>query len=118
MTETTCPPGCGLCCDPVTLRFTVADMDGPSAAFAREHWRDVSDEYEFAPGTDIKSAVRCDMFNPVTRACTAYEQRPPICSGYPWYGQQPDRARLLHPSCAYQADGRPLLPIVAVTHGR
>lgn len=102
------------------LTFRIADMDGPSAPFARQHWRDVTDEYELTPelAASIKCVARCDAFDPVTRACTAYEDRPPICSGYPWYGKAPNRSKLLNPACSYHADVRTMLPLVEVTHGR
>jgi hypothetical protein len=89
-------------------------MDGPSAPFAREHWT-VIEGHPLAPGQVC--AVRCDAFDPATRQCTAYGDRPPICSGFPWYGAPPDPGRDIDPWCAYMDDVRPLLPIVAVNHG-
>lgn len=111
MTE--CAPGCGACCDPVKLRFSVEAMTGPSAPFAREHWT-LIEARECAEGTEYR--VRCDVFDPATRRCTAHADRPPICSGYPWYGAEPDpeRGRTLDLVCSFQADVRTVLPIVQV----
>jgi len=93
-------------------------MEGPSGSFAREHWHEIPELGDYDVNGKYFHAYRCDVFDPHTRTCTAYADRPPICSGYPWYGAQPDRERVLDPWCAYQADVRPMLPIVGVTHGR
>lgn len=113
MTE--CPPDCGACCNPVLLSFHPDDMVSASAEFCQQHWH-VIDEHPAHPHAQY--AVRCDVFDPHTHTCTAYDDRPPICRYYPWYGQEPDPDRFLDPICAYQADVRTVLPIVAVTHGR
>lgn len=117
MTE--CAPGCGACCDPVVLAFRPEDMVGPSAAFAREHWT-VIDEVTRGSGTYYR--IHCDVFDQATRRCTAYEQRPPICANYPAYGEPlapgHRKADGLPLVCAFQADVRTVLPLVAVTHGR
>lgn len=87
-------------------------MEGPSAPFARKHWTVIEDHPFLPPGSVV--AVRCDAFDTATRACTAYADRPPICSGFPWYGRDPDPRRPLDHTCAFVADVRPVLPIVAV----
>jgi Fe-S-cluster containining protein len=64
----------------------------------------------------------CDQFDPVHRVCLAHDGRPPVCSGYPWYGSEPSVARapkrIAH--CSYLADlppadrpegSRPLIPL-------
>jgi Fe-S-cluster containining protein len=67
--------------------------------------------------------MTCAKFNTHTRACEAYDERPPICSDYPWYGEEPsteraDNGGLTH-VCAYQDDvpGRRVLPIVSIREG-
>jgi Fe-S-cluster containining protein len=99
----------------VILRFHVTDMDGPSAPFAQQHWHEIPD-YPDLVGDQV-CAVRCDAFDPDTRECTAYEDRPPICSGYPWYGKTPDRERLLDPCCSFNADVRTLLSLTVLSRG-
>jgi hypothetical protein len=104
MTE--CVPGCGRCCDPVVTWFDPnGEMNGPSAPFVREHWR--------VRETGVNAQNRqwwfsdCDRFDPTTRRCLAHDERPPICSGYPWYGgrnsvrQEPHP---LDPGCAFNED--------------
>lgn len=108
---TTCN-GCGDCCDPVWLAGDTwlrvledlangwADRDCPNQAnlrFIQEHWNAV----ELLPdGT----RVRCDRFDPDTRRCLAYDERPPVCTGFPWYGCEPTARAPLSPRCSYWAD--------------
>lgn len=113
---TDCVPGCGLCCDPVVLPFDPEVMNGPSGPFAREHWS-VVEHQAATDATPELWRVRCDRFDPDTRLCAAHSERPPICSGYPWYGRAPDPGRVLDPGCAFQVDIRHLLPIAEVRHG-
>jgi Fe-S-cluster containining protein len=88
-----------------------------NADFLTEHW------HESAPGQD-GPLYACDRFDPDTRLCVAHEQRPPVCSGYPWYGRPPRPGVILNPRCSYLLDiapperpagARPLIPIEVVT---
>jgi hypothetical protein len=63
--------------------------------------------------------VRCAKFDQHARTCTAYDDRPPICSGYPWYDDAPDPGRYsLDPVCAFHADVRTVLPLTVVNRER
>lgn len=132
-----CAAGCGDCCDPVHLspdqrdhfdrwRERVEDVwagdqpePGGSMPFMLVHWH----ELEHKP---TGTTYRCDRFDPDTRMCTAHEDRPPVCSNFPWYGDPPD------PSvfggslgrCSYMLDlppdqrpagSRPLIPVEVVS---
>jgi Fe-S-cluster containining protein len=78
------------------------------AKFILKHWR------AFRVKRDGKTQWRysCDMFDTVTRKCTAHKDRPPICSNYPWYGKKPEGWMLSptpdesakHVSCSYWFD--------------
>lgn len=46
----------------------------------------------------------CKHYDPATKQCGNYENRPPICSGYPWYGQQVDNSKALPSECSFRAD--------------
>jgi len=50
------------------------------ARFIIEHWHGG----RRAPNGTTKGWT-CDRFDPETWLCTAYEERPPICSDFPWY---------------------------------
>jgi Fe-S-cluster containining protein len=55
---------------------------------------------------------QCDIFDPVTRRCTDYSNRPEVCRGYPWYGSAPDANKALPLMCSYRADaGLPVADI-------
>lgn len=97
--------GCGDCCAAVTLSKANAeavldriDGDGPNMSFIREHWtitREMADGgWELA----------CDRFDPDARRCTAYDERPPICRDYPWYGREPGSHTALLPRCGFWLD--------------
>jgi Fe-S-cluster containining protein len=103
---------CGDCCE--HLGFDIAanreqlerllaatdptvDDDGSRAdvEFILEHWR-----------PDGNRDASCDMFDRTARLCTAYEGRPPVCRGYPWYGEGPSLATTdgLPARCGYRED--------------
>lgn len=51
----------------------------------------------------------CKWYNRETRACEAYDRRPPICSGYPWYDAPPDDTKTIPLECSFNADvGQPV----------
>ncbi len=64
----------------------------------------------------------CDRFDPETRSCTDYENRPPLCRDYPFYGAPLDdpwnKAKALPETCAFRADiGQPVVPVaLSPTH--
>jgi Fe-S-cluster containining protein len=84
---------CGHCCAPVWLPWPLEQQQqawragvrptSPNWPFIGEHWHV---EWVEPKGGRI---VTCDMFDPDKRICTAGEARPPICSDYPFYGENP-----------------------------
>lgn len=122
---------CGRCCDPVILLFdpqeraaeVFADPESSddnllNAAWMQDHWA-VVHSYEDDDG-DVVRRVRCDAYDPETRLCGAHDQRPPVCSDFPWYGKPSSewagsaQAAALDPQCSFNADVRTMLPIVEV----
>lgn len=57
------------------------------AHFIAQHWLNLGDD-----------DATCDMFDPVSRLCTAHDQRPPVCRDFPWYGAPPKPGATLNPS--------------------
>lgn len=115
---------CGDCCDPVWFPLGPADVrqgavtarrgeDRANLEFAARHWRATG-----ARGDDGRYGYRCDRFDSRTRRCTAHEERPPVCRGYPWYGGSPAPGEPdLPPRCSHRLDipgARPLLPLLPV----
>lgn len=115
---------CGLCCDRILLGFDPQDRAAQRLAGPLEPWE--KHQYEFLRdhwtvlSHDESCVVRCDRFDPATRECLAYDDRPDICSGYPWYGHDPlsrmnkDVRQVLPPQCSYTADVFPLLPLIVL----
>lgn len=90
-----------------------------SGRFAGEHWTQAEHLPDRGDGFP-EWRIRCDQWNPHTRLCEAGEGRPPICSGYPWYGREPyaEASGMLDRTCVFHADlGRTVLPLIAVTEG-
>ena len=118
---------CGDCCDPVTIeasaffgcneRARLQDVASHNDVFITQYWHPLS---AWTEEDGVWLAVRCDAFDPETRLCTAGESRPPVCSGYPWYGERPVPGKIPYLHCSYQADllpgqrtpgSRPLIPL-------
>lgn len=129
---------CGDCCDPVIITFdpqvyaaeALARLEGKQTddwarhqiEFLRDHWRSQStfEETDDDGKPVTVHRVECDQFDKVARTCGAHDTRPQVCSGFPWYGREPDddlcepsRASL-SPRCSFNADVRTMLPIVEV----
>ncbi len=116
---------CGDCCTVIAVNVDLgtapvddytSDGDRASDAFMRQHWHRL-DGYD-------NPRYSCDQFDTETRLCTAHDERPPVCRGFPWYGRPPEDegrqpvAASLSPRCSFNADvpGRAMLPIVEVRH--
>lgn len=121
---------CGDCCEMTFLNVSLGlmrswladpgDMDPESdhmknARFLTEHWH---------PHSTEPDAYVCDRFDLESRLCTAHEDRPPVCSQYPWYGGEPSGGKInKNLNCSYLLDlppdkrpkgARPLIPIEVV----
>lgn len=114
---------CGVCCEDIYTSWNLdlikerAEKEGedsPNAAnyrFVKDNW--VS-HYEDKP-EDGHEKWTCLKFDSVARLCTAHDDRPPVCSGYPWYGKEPAKGAWLPPACSFQADIKTMLPIIEVS---
>ena len=115
---------CGNCCDPVYIggdqmkvidewdRYTAAGGEveaGGDIGFLRAHWRLLDRR------PDGSASFACSFFDPASRTCQAYDLRPKVCSGYPWYDREPVDDGRLNPACSFNEDIRPSLPIVEIT---
>jgi Fe-S-cluster containining protein len=77
---------------------------------------DVQEAYDRLPG--LRTAAREDMgyvrgrdwfwcrnFEPETNRCLVHDDKPPACSGFPWYDRAPSSGMLVpYPRCGYYAD--------------
>lgn len=101
---------CGDCCESMFLSSTkrrlremlgetdTSDSNVANAEFILEHWHG-----GVANGPGRTKRWACDAFDPVSRLCTAHEDRPPVCSGFPWYGRDPYDLNL-SPRCSFRED--------------
>lgn len=67
----------------------------------------------------------CEKFDDVHRVCGAYAQRPPVCSGFPWYSRPAGElgSISMSPRCSFWLDvdpsarppqTRPLIPVTVL----
>lgn len=121
--------GCGDCCDPVHLAPDVVANVDYWRELAEDAWAGAAPTGDVAwvlvhlvdgrPAVDGGVSYRCDRFDPDARACTAYDERPDMCSKFPAYIGVVE-PRICPPSCSYlldvdpadrPANSRPLIPL-------
>ena len=110
---------CGACCHPVMthwpldeIRYRAADL--AEVLFLLKNWSPVTTEeaqrmnpvigkYDL---TDYGgNFYRCAQFDTGTKECMAHNDRPNVCSGFPWYGGAPRVGPLWqYPECSYRDD--------------
>lgn len=127
--------GCGGCCSPVAMPYTQDDvrrtMPGQMhpenrrwiledlvpisrrEGLARSPYMDSGPTFLRRPDDSVVEQwtwfFECRHYDPETRTCGNYEHRPPMCSGFPWYGDAPDRTKALPHECSFRADiGQPV----------
>ena len=112
---------CGACCRVLTLEQSPEEVQQMAALtsvlgipsdypFAARHWHPLTREeaarrnpfYTRSLPADAH-LYRCDQLGDDGR-CMAYEERPLVCRGYPWYGQAPKQMELPDPNCSYFID--------------
>jgi len=112
---------CGACCRVLTLAespeqiHAMALLTGvlgiPSdSVFAAKHWHPLTraaalERNPFYTGRLPADAhlYSCDQLGADGR-CMAYEERPLVCRGYPWYDGGPRDMELADPDCGYFHD--------------
>lgn len=118
--------GCGACCrtilldqapDEIQQMATLTRVLGiPSDhQFVAEHWRPLTrgEAMERTPFYVSRLPAdahfyTCERLGADGR-CSAYDERPLVCRGYPWYDEPPRRMPLADPECGYRVDA-PLDP--------
>lgn len=87
---------CTKCCEAITMPEVTPAMYGPDPDFVRLHMTQISEDearainpYLFSLGRNYAANgwvyYRCEFSSPA--GCTNYDERPAICSGYPFYGR-------------------------------
>lgn len=78
--------------------------------FAAEHWRPLTRAEAMSRNPFYTRQLppdahlyTCDQLGEDGK-CRAYESRPMVCRGYPWYGGTPVAIPLADPDCGYKAE--------------
>jgi len=125
---------CGVCCEDIAIRVSPerfvemaeaeqAAPDHPfndSATFIVAHWDPVK-----GPGSQGHYGYRCRRYDAEHHLCTAWDDRPQVCRGFPWYDGEPGATdkQLVHKQCSYwldvpperrRKDARPLIPLTVL----
>jgi len=130
-----CVANCGACCDPVLSNYGPYDIATAPAWQTELVWmRENTDplprgetlvRWRELVGAGDRNVVdrdgmiiqphfyRCHHFDDETRSCTNYENRPPMCRDYPFYGgTHGDNEVALPKTCGYLVDvGRTPVPV-------
>jgi Fe-S-cluster containining protein len=112
---------CGACCRVLVLAQSPDEVRDMAAVtnilgipsdftFAAAHWHPLTREEALARNPFYVHALpaethfyRCDQLG-ADGQCQAYETRPLVCRGYPWYGQAPRDMPLADARCGYAYD--------------
>jgi Fe-S-cluster containining protein len=99
---------CGDCCESIWMNSTKADMrkrlrDASHTSNNVENARFILNHWHRQSGIGKTARWACDMFDPVSRLCTAHDSRPPICRDFPWYGREPHLIDISK-RCSFWAD--------------
>jgi len=112
---------CGACCRVLTLAQSPEEVQNIAAvttvlgipsdhAFAAQHWHPLTRGEAMQRNPFYTSRLAgdaylywCDQLGDDGR-CMAYETRPLVCRGYPWYDQPPRQMELADRDCGYFYD--------------
>lgn len=112
---------CGDCCEVIPFYMTKEELlqtryrdwqNQYNVAFIYEHWHTIRKDhprYKELFGLDEAKyyLMTCDMWDKETRLCTAHENRPAVCSDYPWYNNDPGQLGsdpYLSKNCSFWVD--------------
>ena len=112
---------CGACCRVLVLDQSPAEIQQMAALtavlgipsdhqFAAAHWHPLTRAEAMQRNPFYTSRLpedahlySCDQLG-ADGSCQAYEQRPLVCRGYPWYQQEPRDMPLADARCGYVHD--------------
>jgi Fe-S-cluster containining protein len=112
---------CGACCRVLTLEQSPEEVRAVASVtktlgipsdmvFAAKHWHPLSRDDAMRRNPFYTSRLpenaflyACDQLGD-DGSCMAYETRPLVCRGYPWYEQPVRNMELADPNCGYFYD--------------
>lgn len=113
--------GCGACCRVIRLEQSWDEVQQMAALtrvlgipsdhqFVAAHWRPLSRDEAMARNAFYTTRLSpdahlytCDRLGD-DGLCTAHDERPLVCRGYPWYDQPPRVVPLADAECGYLPD--------------
>lgn len=116
---------CGDCCELIPFKYnkkeikeilrnnkTLDNDNIESLTFIEKNWvrvnkKESSDRNKEIFGYPVGRKgylYKCLKFDIDKRECGAYTDRPPVCSGYPWYNKDPDDTMGLPIRCSFRED--------------
>jgi len=111
---------CGMCCRAIALRYTkkeiAATWSDINGKFMVKNWVRISKKQALKNNPHVAHLQKlyaeegsttywyaCKLLK--DGLCSVHENKPPICSGYPWYDQQPDKGEYLYSAtCGFKED--------------
>jgi Fe-S-cluster containining protein len=76
--------------------YAEQDNPQPSLKFAFENWEPITKEEAYKINPYLKNHnddghyyYSCRQFDPENNKCLVQKDKPPVCSGFPWYGRKP-----------------------------
>lgn len=110
---------CGKCCEAILIPVSSEEMKPDSGIrfrdgdFMRENFVPMTQEEAFRINPNLadplsiekKYYYSCKQYDKTTKLCGAHENRPQVCSGFPWYGNSiNNQSLLMHKECSYWLD--------------
>ena len=105
---------CGKCCTAIGINTSFDDLkntDGEDAEFIKQHWHPMSRNLAYFLNPYLNDTFgdderyhfySCDLFDAGTNKCMCHEEKPNVCSGFPFYGgEDVSMARTYSPECGY-----------------
>ena len=94
--------GCTKCCEAIALNKDVTlcmtENSKGDVGFVRDHFTEITQEEAFRINPKLKrwradhKFFTCEFLG--ENGCTNYDNRPQMCSGYPFYGAKPSVSQL------------------------
>lgn len=108
-----------------TVRRRNPDEVDLSGELDREYWANclfLAAACRPVGALDGQVFLACEHYDDAHQMCRAYDSRPPVCSGFPWYGRKPGDGGA-EQRCSYLLDvppadrpagSRPLIPLTVI----
>ena len=97
---------CGKCCEALVFQYNMEEIktqlatmypDDDGINFAISHFTEITKDEAYSINSHLKRwedreaplfFFTCNMYDKEKNICKDHKNRPPICSGYPWYNKE------------------------------